>query len=161
MLWDLIFIRFQLDDALCRIKFLLRLLATRTLPVVGQVFKGNAVVLCGIIDVTADGADILAGCFLVREIHFGQNGRHRMIEIHHALGLQVLIALWGVGAAIDGGVVADELAHTVLRLAGSWQVGIYQNHLATRINQIVLKTAAIADVLIKFLFPSSPPNTKG
>ena len=101
-----------MDDVLCRIEFLLRLLATRTLPVVGQVFKGNAVVLCGIIDVTVDGADILAGCFLVREIHFGQNGRHRIIQIHHALGLQVLIVLWGVGAAIDGGVVASELCIT-------------------------------------------------
>ena len=45
-----------------------------------------------------------------------------MIQIHHALGFQVFVALRCVGATIDGGVVADKLAHTVLRLAGSWQV---------------------------------------
>ena len=52
--WDLIFIRFQSDDVLCRIELLFRLLTTRTTPVVGQVFKGNAVVLCGVIDIAAD-----------------------------------------------------------------------------------------------------------
>ena len=45
------------------IEFSLRLLATRAAPVVGQVFEGNAVVLCGVIDIAADGADILAGGF--------------------------------------------------------------------------------------------------
>ena len=40
-----------------------------------------------------------------------------MIQIHHALGLQVLIALWGVGAAIDGGVVASELCITTTYLS--------------------------------------------
>ena len=108
--------------ALCHIEHRLRLLATRTTPVVGQVFEGNTVVLCWVIDVAADRADVLAGCFLLGEIDFGQNGRHRIIQIHHTLGLQILIALWGVGAAIDGGVIADELTDAVLRLAGSWQV---------------------------------------
>ena len=39
---------------LCRIKLLLRLLATGTTPVIGQVFEGYAVVLCGVIDIAAD-----------------------------------------------------------------------------------------------------------
>ena len=67
------------------IEFLLRLLATGTTPIVGQVFESNAVVLCWVIDITADGADILAGGLLLGEIDFGQNGRHRIIQIHHAL----------------------------------------------------------------------------
>ena len=92
------------------------------MPVIGQVFEGYAVVLCRVIDIAADRADVLTRSFLLGEIHFGQNGRHGMIEIHHALGLQVLIALWGVSAAINGGVVADELAHTVERLTGGGKV---------------------------------------
>ena len=40
-----------------------------------------------------------------------------MIQIHHALGLQVLIALWCVGATIDGGVVADKLCITTTYLS--------------------------------------------
>jgi hypothetical protein len=41
--WDLIFIRFQSDDVLCRIELRLRLLATGTTPIVGQIIKGSAV----------------------------------------------------------------------------------------------------------------------
>ena len=102
---------------LCRIKLLLRLLATGTTPVIGQVFEGYAVVLCRVIDIAADRADVLTRSFLLGEIHFGQNGRHGMIEIHHALGLQVLIALWCVGDTIDGGVVADKLCITTTYLS--------------------------------------------
>ena len=61
------------------IEFLLRLLATGTTPVVGQVFESNAVVLCGVIDIAADGADVLTGGFLLGEIDFGQKGWHRII----------------------------------------------------------------------------------
>ena len=75
-----------------------------------------------IIHIAADGADILAGGFLLLEIHLGEDGRHRMVEVHHALGFKVLIALRRVGAAIHRGMVAHELADAVLRLAGSWQV---------------------------------------
>ncbi len=53
--------------------------------------------LCGIINVAADGADILAGCFLVGEFDFSQNGC--------------------VGATIDGGVVADKLCITTTYLS--------------------------------------------
>ena len=78
--------------------------------------------LCWVIDIAADGADVLARGFLLGEIHFGQYGGYWIIQVHHALGLQVLIALRCVGATIDGGVVADELADAVLCLTGSWQV---------------------------------------
>ena len=102
---------------LCRVKLRLRLLATGTFPVFGQVFEGDTVVLCGVIDVTTDGADILAGCLLLGEIDFGQNGRHRIIQVHHALGLKIFIALWCMGATIDGGVVASELCITTTYLS--------------------------------------------
>ena len=72
MPWDLIFIRFQSDDVLCRIELLLRLLATGTTPIVGQVFESNAIVLCGVIDVTANGADVLARSLLLGEVYFSQ-----------------------------------------------------------------------------------------
>ena len=40
---------------------------------------------------------------------FSQNGWHGIIQIHHALSLQVLIALWGMGTTINSGVITDEL----------------------------------------------------
>ena len=78
--------------------------------------------LGGVIHVAADGADVLAGGLLLGEIHFGQDGRHGVVEVHHSFGFQVLVTLRGVGAAIDGGMVAHELADAVLRLAGGGQV---------------------------------------
>lgn len=54
--------------ALCPIKLLLPLLASRTFPVFRQVLEGQAVVLGGVIDIAANGADILAGGFLLGEI---------------------------------------------------------------------------------------------
>ena len=144
MPWDLMIIG---KYVLCRIKLLLRLLATGTTPVIGQVFEGYAVVLCRVIDIAADRADVLTRSFLLGEIHFGQNGRHGMIEIHHALGLQVLIALWCVSAAIDGWVIADELAHTVERLTGSWQV-IKNDRLFVLVEGFV----HVGDVAVKHVF---------
>jgi AraC-like DNA-binding protein len=57
---------------LCRIELLLRLLASRTTPIVGQVFESNVIVLCGVIDVTANGADVLARSLLLGEVYFSQ-----------------------------------------------------------------------------------------
>lgn len=65
--------------ALRPIELLLPLPASRALPVFGQVLEGHAVVLGGVIDVAADGADVLAGGLLLGEIHFGQDGRHGVI----------------------------------------------------------------------------------
>ena len=56
--------------SLCLIEFLLGLLATGTAPVVGQFFEGHAVMLCRVIDVATDGADILAASLLFSEIDF-------------------------------------------------------------------------------------------
>ena len=81
--------------ALRPFKLLLPLFTSRALPIVRQVLEGYAVVLGGVIDVTADGADVLAGGLLLGEIHFGQDGWHGMVEVHHTLGLQVLVALRG------------------------------------------------------------------
>ena len=69
------------------IELLLPLPAPRALPIVGQVLEGHAVVLGGVIDVAADGADVFAGGLLFGEIHFGQDGRHGVVEVHHPLGL--------------------------------------------------------------------------
>ena len=101
------------------VEFLLGLHATGAAPVVGQLFKGHAVVLGRVIDIAADGADILAAGFLLGEVHLGQNRRHRIVEVNHALGLQVLVSLRAVGAAIHRRMVADEFAHSVQRFAGS------------------------------------------
>ena len=96
------------------IELRLWLLATRTLPIVGQVFKGYAVMLCGVINIAANGTDVLARSLLLGEVDFSQNGRHRIIQVHHALGLKIFISLRRVSTAIDRGVVADKLADTVL-----------------------------------------------
>jgi len=46
----------------------LRLLAARALPVVRQILERDAVVLGGVIDVAADGADVFAGGLLPGKI---------------------------------------------------------------------------------------------
>ena len=79
------------------VELLLRALATRTLPVVGKVFEGDTIVLCRIVHITADRADVLAGGLLGGEIHLGQDGRYGVVEIHHTAGLEILIALGGSG----------------------------------------------------------------
>ena len=101
------------------VEFLLGLFAAGTAPVVGQLFEGHAVVLGRVIDIAADGADILAAGFLLGEIHLSKNWRNGIVEVYHALGLQVLVALRAVGAAIHRRMVADEFAHSVQRFAGS------------------------------------------
>ena len=58
--------------------------------------------LCRVIDVATDRANILAGVFLLGEIYLCQYSWHGIVEIHHTLGLQVLITLWRMGAAING-----------------------------------------------------------
>ena len=131
-------------NALCSIKLLLPLFASRAPPIFRQVFEGHAAMLGGVIHVAADGADVLAGGLLLGEIHFGQDGRHGMVEVHHALGLQVLVALRGVGAAIDGGMVAHKLANAVLRFAGGGQV--VENH---RELVLIQRFVNVSDVAMK------------
>ena len=46
---------------LCAVEFLFWLLAARTAPVGGQILERDAVMFGGIIDIAADGADVLAG----------------------------------------------------------------------------------------------------
>ena len=82
--------------------------AARTTPVVGQVLKCHTIVLSRVIDVAADRADVLSAGLLLGEINLGEDGGHGVVETHDTLGLQILIALWGVSAAIDGGMLADE-----------------------------------------------------
>ena len=65
--------------------------------------------LSRVIDVAADRADVLAAGLLLGEIDFCQDGGYGVVEVHDTLGLQIFIALWGVSAAIDGGMFADEL----------------------------------------------------
>ncbi len=79
---------------------------------------------CRIIHISTNRADIFTGNLLLGKIDLCIDSRHRIIQIHHALSFQVLITLRGVGAAIDGGVIADELTDTVLRLTGCGKVVI-------------------------------------
>ena len=78
--------------------------------------------LCGVIDISANAADVLAGSLLLGEIDVGKDGGDGVVEIHDALGFEVLVALGRVGATIDGGVITDERADAVLRLTGSREV---------------------------------------
>ena len=50
----------------------------------------------------------------INNVYLCENCRHRIVEVYHALGLQILVALRGVGAAIYRGVVAHELTDAVL-----------------------------------------------
>ena len=75
----------QIAIKICRncwlsfVELLLALLATRALPVVRQVVECHAVVLCGVINIAADRADIFTGGFLLGEVHLGKYGGHRMV----------------------------------------------------------------------------------
>ena len=100
--------------SLCLVKFLLRLFATGTAPIIGQIFEGYTVVFNWVINIPADGADVFAGSFFLIENHFGKNCRNGIVEVHHTLGLQILVALRAVGTAIHRGMVAYELADAVL-----------------------------------------------
>ena len=51
----------------CLIELLLALLAAWALPVIREVLEGYAVMLCRIIHIAADGADVFAGGFLLLE----------------------------------------------------------------------------------------------
>ena len=50
-----------------------------------------------IIQISTDRANILAGIFFLGEIYLCQHRRYGIVQIHHTLGLQVLIALWRMG----------------------------------------------------------------
>ena len=63
-----------------------------------------------------------------------------------AKGLEGIHIATDVLAGINGRVLVGHFLWKACR-----QAGIHQNHFATRINQIVLKSAAIADVLIKLV----------
>ena len=80
--------------------------------------------LSRVIHIATDGADIFACRLLLREIHLCKNGRHRIVQIHHTLGFQVLIALRSMCSTIDRRTIADELAYSVLRLAGCAKIVI-------------------------------------
>ena len=75
------------------VELVLGALATWAYPIVGKVFEGHSVVFGWVIDIAADGTDVLAGGLELGEIHFCKYGWHGIVEIHHALGLQILIAL--------------------------------------------------------------------
>ena len=57
-------------DGLSPVEFFLWLLAAMALPVLRQILKGYVIVLCWIIDITADGVDIFSGSILPREVVF-------------------------------------------------------------------------------------------
>ncbi len=82
--WQTMSICLLSASPLCRIELILPLLAPRTFPVVRQIFKSCAVVLIGVIDISADRADIFSCCLLLREIHLCKNGRHRVIQIYYS-----------------------------------------------------------------------------
>ena len=103
---------------LCPVELLLPLPAPRTLPVVGQVLEGHAIVLGGVIDVAADGADILAGGLLLAEIHLGQDGRHEVGKSFQLGGVHL------VGIDIDFRIgEAFQLAAVVGVLVGEQDLG--------------------------------------
>ena len=90
------------------------LLAARTFPVFRQVLERNAVVLCRVIDISADGAHVLSGGFLLGEVHLRKDGRDGVVQIHHPLSFKVLISLRCVGAHVDCRMLSDELTDSVL-----------------------------------------------
>ena len=123
-------------NVLCFIELRLRLLAAWATPVVGQVFKCHTIVFGRVVQIATHRADIFAGIFLLGEIYLCQYGWYGIVQIHHELGLQVLITLWRVGAAINGRLIANELTYAIHRLASCRQVVIDHRKLV-RIQSLV------------------------
>ena len=67
-----------------------------------------------------------------------------MVQIHHALGLQALIALRRMGAAVDRRLIADKLAHAVQRLARGGQIVEYHGELV-----FIQRLVHIGDVAVE------------
>ncbi len=65
------------------VKLFLRLFASWTTPVIGQVLKSNTVMRGGIIDIAADGANVDSGRFLFSEIDLGEDHVCGIFQIHH------------------------------------------------------------------------------
>jgi hypothetical protein len=108
---------------LCLVELFLSLLASRTFPVIRQIFQCKAVMLGRIIHIAADRTDILACPFLCYKIVLrGPDGRRRIIEIHHPLYFQVFISQRRMGAAVNGRMVADEFPDGILRAPGQMDI---------------------------------------
>ena len=95
------------------IKLILALSAARALPVIRQILKGNTVMLGRIIHIATDGADVFTSGLLLREIQLRPDRRYRIVQIHHALCLQVFIALRRMRSAVNGRMIPDKLTHSV------------------------------------------------
>ena len=84
---------------LSAVVFVLRLLAARANPIGREILERNAVMLCRIVDIAADGADILASRRLEDDFARRNDGR-RIVEIDDALLLKALQRFRRVGAEI-------------------------------------------------------------
>ena len=105
-------------DGLSPIEFFLWLLASRALPVFRQILKGHVIVLCWIIDITADGADIFSGAILPREVVCLKYSFWRVVQVQNTFCFQVFIALGRVCSAIDGLMIPDKFTHTIQGFPG-------------------------------------------
>ncbi len=85
--------------------------------------------LGGVVNISADRADVLSACFFGGKVDFGKNRRHGVIEIDHALRFEVFTSLRRVRPAIYRRIIADELAHPVERLAGGGGIFKYYREL--------------------------------
>ena len=65
-------------------------------------------------------------CRRLHVTEVGPDSLGLVVQIHYATGLEVLGALRGVGAAVDRGIVANELSHGVLGLARG--LDVVENH---------------------------------
>ncbi len=87
----------QIKLALRFIKLGFGLFATGASPVFREAFESHTIVLRRVINVATDAAHVLAGGFFLFENNFGPDGGNRVVKVHYTLGLQILVALRGVG----------------------------------------------------------------
>ena len=128
------------------VEFLLRLFASRALPVVGQVVERDAVVLGGIVNIAADRADVFAARFHIAEIDLRQNGRDRIVKIDHTICFKIFISLRSVRSAVNRRVIPNKITNTVKRFAR--RLYILEHH---RKLVLVQRFVHICDVPVKHI----------
>ena len=114
------------------VKLFLGLLAARAAPVGRQVLERDAVMFGGVIDITADGADVLT-CRRLEHDFAGRNDGRWIGEINDPVLFQTFQRLRRVGAEPDGRTRRAECATAVQRFAGGGLVVIdhglnFMNH---------------------------------
>ena len=132
------------------VELFLGLFAARAAPVGRQVLERDAVMFGGVIDIAADGADVLAGRRLEHDFA-GRNHGRRIGEVNDPVLFQTFQRFWRMGSEPDGRTRRAERATAVQRFAGGGLVVIDHGKLVPVERDIRVGYVAVNEVEESFL----------